>query len=44
MLLAVPITMMIKIALEVSPTTRWAALLLGAGPAETEPASVDEPA
>lgn len=32
MLLSVPITMMIKIALEASPTTRWIAILLSAQP------------
>lgn len=42
MLFSVPITMMIKIALEASPETRWAAVLLSSGPAESEPSSAGE--
>ena len=36
MLLSVPLTMVVKIALEGYPDTRWAAVLLGSG--ATEPA------
>jgi len=49
MLLSVPLTMMVKIALEVFPDTRWIGMLMGSGDvfqaklsgAETEPAGVD---
>lgn len=36
MLLSVPLTMMVKIALEENPDTRWLAILLGGEPAATE--------
>ena len=39
MLLSVPLTMIVKIALESSPDTRWVALLLAG---EDEPALVTE--
>lgn len=48
MLLSVPLTMVVMIALESSPETRWIALMLGAGPAppavgSTTPAASDKP-